>query len=238
MLIFKKTMIGILLFSVLAFLTIFLWKSSEGERTQPVFFPRCYSDRTLVIDAGHGGEDGGAIAKNEVPESGINLSIAEKLDQIMGLYGIQAVMTRTEDISLHAPGSDTIREKKISDLHNRTEFINSQENAVLISIHQNTFPSGKYKGAHVFYADSGNGSMEFAVSAQEILRFALDPENSRKAAIAPNSVYLMKHVTCPAILVECGFLSNDGESALLQDRSYQTKIAMALTSAFLTSGKF
>lgn len=189
--------------------------------------------RTLVIDAGHGGEDGGAVSVTGVPESQINLSIACKLEDILALYGIAPQMLRREDISLHDPEATTLREKKVSDLHNRVDEIESFQNPLVISIHQNSYPDARYHGAQVFYAPT-MGSEETAQHTQGILAAALDPENGRAAKQIPDTVYLMNHITCPAILVECGFLTNPEEEALLRRDSYQRKIAAALTSAVLT----
>lgn len=189
---------------------------------------------TVVIDAGHGGEDGGAVSPAGTVESGINLEIALRLDAVLALYGTDTVLLRTEDVSLHDPEARTLREKKASDLRNRAQRVEAIPNALLVSIHQNTYSgSGRYHGAQVFYADA-ESSGDLARHAQEILRRALDPENTRQAAKLPNTVYLMDHITCPAILVECGFLSNPEEDALLRTAGYQTKLAAALASALLS----
>lgn len=195
--------------------------------------PARFVRQTIVIDAGHGGEDGGAVSLSGNVESQINLSIAKRLDLIFGLYGADVRLLRTEDISLHDPDAETIREKKSSDLRNRVAMIEALPGATLISIHQNSYSgSPRYHGAQVFYAD-GSSSADFAAYTQEVLRQTLDPGNARQASKAPNTVYLLEHVTCRAILVECGFLSNPEEDALLQTSSYQTKIAVSLAGAYL-----
>lgn len=196
-----------------------------------VFSPVGYSPFTLVIDAGHGGEDGGAVTASGAKESSVNLAIAQRLDMIMGLYGVPTVMLRSTDASLHSAGANTIREKKVSDLHNRTEKINGVENGILISIHQNSFSDSRYKGAHVFYAKTEK-SQQFAEQTQEILR-ELDKGNERVAALIYDSVYVMNHINCPAILVECGFLSNPEEALLLQTPKYQLELATALAASYL-----
>lgn len=190
-----------------------------------------FDTETVVIDAGHGGEDGGAVSVTGVAESGINLAIAKKLDFLFGLYGVRTELLRTEDISLHDSSADTLREKKTSDLRNRVARIESVENATLISIHQNTYQSAQYRGAQVFYADSDT-SLPLAQAAQDALRL-VDPDNTRKPAKISESVYLMNHITCRAILVECGFLSNPEEDLLLQSPVYQLKLAGALCGAYL-----
>lgn len=195
-------------------------------------FAPANNGRVLVLDAGHGGEDGGAVSLTGVPESGINLSIVLKIDQLMGFCGQAPVVLRTSDSSLHDSDADTLREKKASDLHNRVAAVEQQENAVLLSIHQNMFTDQKYHGAQVFFAPTA-GSQELAVHTQEVLRSAVDPENSRQAKPIPDTVYLMNHISCPAILVECGFLSNPAEEALLRTDAYQTKLAAAMAGAWL-----
>lgn len=191
---------------------------------------------TVVIDAGHGGEDGGAVSSAGTVESDINLKVALRLDAILAFYGADTVLLRTEDISLHDPEAVTLREKKASDLRNRVEQVEAVPNALLVSIHQNMYTGAggaRYRGAQVFYTDQEH-SRPLAEHTQEILRRALSPENTRQAAKLPGPVYLMDHVTCPAILVECGFLSNPEEEALLRTAGYQTKLAAALASALLS----
>lgn len=228
----KRKVLSWLLVAALALMTGYYLLPGSVRNTQPVFQPVRCAGYQLIIDAGHGGEDGGAVSLTGVPESGINLSIALKLDALLGLYGATPTLLRTEDISLHDDSASTLREKKVSDLHNRVDRIERTENAVLISIHQNTYQSSKYHGAQVFYSN-GELSLPLAQLTQELLRQALDPENKRVPAKIPDTVYLMNHISCPAILVECGFLSNPEEEALLRSDSYQRKIAAALAAAWL-----
>ena len=205
-----------------------------GEVVPALAGPPQLRGTTVVIDAGHGGEDGGAVSSAGTVESGLNLAIALRLDAVLALYGVDTVLLRTGDVSLHDPDAQTLREKKASDLRNRAERVESIPNALLVSIHQNTYAgSSRYHGAQVFYADAER-SQALAQHAQTVLRQALDPENTRQAAKLPRTVYLMDHVTCPAILVECGFLSNPEEDALLRTAGYQIKLAAALASALLT----
>lgn len=208
------------------------WAFRGPGEAESVFAPARGAGETIVIDAGHGGEDGGAVSVSGVPESGINLAIALKLDHLLGLYGVRTKVLRTTDTSLHDSSAETLRQKKVSDLHNRVAMIEETENATLISIHQNTFQSAKYHGAQVFFTN-GDLSLPFAKIAQETLKNVLDPANTRVPTKIPDSVYLMKHITCRAILVECGFLSNPEEDHRLQTPVYQTKIAAALSGAYL-----
>ena len=190
--------------------------------------------RTLILDAGHGGEDGGAVAPNGTPESRINLAVVLKMDELLGFYGVSPVLLRDADRSLHDEGAETLREKKVSDLKNRAAAIEQTANAVLISVHQNSYPEQKYRGSQVFFAPT-EGSQPLAQHIQQTLRTGLQPDNTRETKEIPDTVYLMNHVTCPAVLVECGFLTNPEECLLLQDEGYQRKLAAVLTAAWLTT---
>ena len=188
----------------------------------------------LILDAGHGGEDGGAVSVTGVPESRVNLEIVQKLRDILALYGVDPVVLREEDVSLHDPEASTLREKKRSDLKNRVRAVEAVEGGTLLSIHQNSYPGSQYRGAQVFYAPTG-GSRELAELLQTALREELQPDNDRQAKPIPESVYLMNHVSCPAVLVECGFLTNPEEEALLRDGGYQRQLAAVLAGAWLTA---
>ncbi len=188
----------------------------------------------LVLDAGHGGEDGGAVSLTGVPESQINLAIVLKLRDVLGLYGVDPILLREEDVSLHDEDAETLREKKRSDLKNRVAAIEKAEGGALISIHQNTYPSGRYHGAHVFYAPT-EGSQALAEHVQSSIRTALQPGNERAVKQIPSTVYIMNHITCPAILIECGFLTNPEEEALLRDEDYQRRLAAVIAAAWLTA---
>ena len=189
----------------------------------------------LVIDAGHGGEDGGAVSGSGVLESTLNLSIALRTEDLAALLGITPKMIRRTEISVYDPGGTTIAQKKSSDLRNRVKFVESTPGAVLLSIHQNHFSEGKYHGAQVFYA-STSGSRALAEAIQKDLRMSLDPANHRECKKASN-VYRMEHVSCPAVLVECGFLSNAAETQKLQEASYQKKLSMAILRSIARKGK-
>ncbi len=182
----------------------------------------------VVIDAGHGGEDGGAISVSGIRESGINLEISLRLNDLLRFLGAETRMIRTEDVSVCTEG-DTIAAKKVSDIRNRVAFVQNTPNAVLISIHQNQYSEEKYRGAQVFYAA---GSEDLAEALQAALIAQVDPRNHRACKPAKD-IYLMEHVTCPAALIECGFLSNYAEEQLLRDETYQKKLAAAIAGSLL-----
>jgi N-acetylmuramoyl-L-alanine amidase len=164
-------------------------------------------------------------------ESEINLAIAQKLYQLTGLYGVPAQMIRPDENSIHDPSATTLREQKRSDLENRVALINETEGAVLISIHQNMYPKSASRGTQVFY--SRTEDVQWAGETQERFRSILQPENSRQAAQISDSVYLMSHISCPALLVECGFLSNQTEEEQLNDPGYQKQLAGVLLASYL-----
>lgn len=204
------------------------------ESSVQTVYPVRFSSQILIIDAGHGGEDGGAVSLTGALESHINLAVAKQLDGVLGLYGVQTLLLREEDISLHDKDALTLRQKKNSDLHNRVSMVEEHGNAVLLSIHQNSYPDGRSSGAQVFYAPT-EGSQVLAQTMQETLRAALDPQNARQEKQIPETIYLMNHISCPGVLVECGFLTNPQEERLLRSGAYQTKLAAALAGGYLLS---
>ena len=173
----------------------------------------------VVIDAGHGGVDGGAVSCTGAPESQINLEIALRLNDLLHLLGIQTKMIRTEDISVYTEGN-TIAAKKVSDLKERVRIVNSTNRAILISIHQNYFSDGRYGGAQVFYRENDS---DLAVSLQQNFLSTIN-RSSRRKAKRGEDIYLLKQVRCTTALIECGFLSNPQEEQLLRSAEYQQKI--------------
>ena len=186
-----------------------------------------------VVDPGHGGEDGGAVAGDGTVESHINLAIALRLNDVMRFCGKTTCMTRREDKSIYSDGASTLREKKVSDLKNRVAMVNSNGNAVLVSIHQNKMPEApRVHGAQAFY-NSVDGAASLAKQVQSVLNEAINTGNAKTEKQISSTIYLMKHVTAPAVLIECGFLSNPDETAALQKPEYQLKLAAAITSGLL-----
>lgn len=181
----------------------------------------------FIIDAGHGGIDGGAVSCTGVNESVINLQIATRLNDLFKILGYQTSMTRTEDRSIHTVGT-TIAQMKASDLKERLRIVNETENAILLSIHQNHFSDSYYYGGQMFYASS-NGSKELADSIQSAWIRHLNPNSHRQAKKA-EGIYLMKHVRKPAVLIECGFLSNYNEEQLLRSDEYQKHLCCVIAT--------
>lgn len=184
-------------------------------------------NHVIIIDAGHGGMDGGTSGASGVTESSVNLDIALRLDDLLGLLGYETVMTRTEDVSLGTQGS-TVREQKRSDLINRVAQVNSYPESILVSIHQNFFPQSQYSGPQVFYAAT-DGSQPLAERMQHQLNTSLTKGSSRSCKKS-DGVYLMEHIETTGILIECGFLSNPTEETLLQQPEYQKKLCCVIAS--------
>lgn len=179
----------------------------------------------VVIDAGHGGVDGGATSCTGVLESQMNLEIALRLNDLMHFLGIKTVMIRTSDRSVYTEG-ESIAAKKVSDLKERVRIINETENALLVSIHQNYFSDNRYSGAQVFYGDT-HDSATFAGQLQSSFTSTINKGSNRRAKKA-SGVYLLKHIECTGVLVECGFISNPEEEAKLRDKTYQQNICCVI----------
>lgn len=190
------------------------------HQTQPVQKPY-----TVIIDAGHGGVDGGATSCTGALESQLNLEIALRLEELMHLLGYDTVMIRRTDISVYTEG-ETIAAKKVSDLKQRVKVVNETKGGILISIHQNQFSDSRYSGAQVFYA-KGEQSKSLATKLQSAFVGSLNPGSHRKAKQA-SGVYLMEKITNPGVLIECGFLSNLKEEALLREPQYQKKLCAVI----------
>ncbi len=184
--------------------------------------------KTVIIDAGHGGPDGGTSADDGTLEKEINLKIATKLNEILQSMGVNTVMIRTEDVSIHDASAETIRQKKISDIKNRLKIINETDNAVFVSIHQNHFSDSKYSGTQVFYSKNDPLSQTLANSIRLPIITYLQTENTREIKQSGTDIYLLYHAQKPSVMVECGFLSNKEEAAKLKNDSYQQQLAFLI----------
>jgi len=182
----------------------------------------------ILVDAGHGYPDGGAVSCTGVHESVINLQISQRLDKLLGLLGYRTRMLRTGPDSVYTEG-ETIARKKISDLKERVRLVNGEEEAILLSIHQNHYSDSRYGGAQMFWADT-EGSEALAKALQTAFVTNLNPGSSRQAKQA-TEIYLLEHIQCPAVLVECGFLSNPEEEARLRSPEYQKQISCVIACA-------
>lgn len=217
---------SVLLFYVLIVGT-FLAAAFWGSRATVAIAQKIPMERqnTILIDAGHGGVDGGATSCTGKLESAFNLEITLRLNDLMHLLGLHTKMVRTSDISVCTQG-ETIAAKKVSDLKNRVKLVNETENALLISIHQNTFPDGRYSGAQVFYTEAEEGQ-QLAETLQAALVRSLNPGSNRHCKPA-DGIYLMEHIKRTGVLIECGFLSNAEEEAKLRSADYQKHLSCVI----------
>lgn len=189
---------------------------------------------SVVLDAGHGGRDGGAVSKSGIAEKDLNLAVTNVLYDVLTLCGVDTVMTRTEDSLVCDESDPALKGKlKMTDLKNRLAIAESNPNAVLVSIHMNNFPIEKYSGLQVYYSPNNDASLDLAQTVQKNVREALQPDNDRKVKPAGSNIFLLDRISTPAVLIECGFLSNRAEAQKLTDKTYQAQLALVLADSIL-----
>ena len=235
LLIRKRTWLSAWLLICLGCLSAIFW---SGFRQVPVPVSGAEQEsgpafRTVVIDPGHGGQDGGAVAPDGTEESEINLAISQRLEQLLRFAGVPTEMTRREDCMVCDPGLDTMRQRKVSDIRNRTALVNGIPNAVLLSIHQNSLPSSPATHGAQAFRNRQEGAETLAQLLQCNLNAVVNTHRAKEAKLIPESIYLMNHVTVPAVLVECGFLSNAEETLRLRQADYQMTLAVTIAAGYL-----
>lgn len=188
---------------------------------------------TIVLDAGHGGEDGGAVGINGAMEKEINLAIALKLEQYLKQNNFEVILIRDGDYSVGDQSLGTIAERKRSDTKTRLRMIEEAGECIYLSIHQNHFTENKYDGAQVFYSGNDPESAVLAEAIRKSIVSSLQPENHRENKEAEKSIYLLYHCQVPAVLVECGFLSNPAEADKLVTENYQNDMAAAIYNGLI-----
>jgi len=227
----QKLFINIFICFGLIILTFISFYSAEKVDGKVTLKP------SLIIDAGHGGFDGGAVAADGTLEKDINLQISQKLSAIAELSGFEAIMVREGDTAVCDQGLDTIRKKKVSDIHNRLELTNKFSEAAFISIHQNSFGQSKYWGTQVFYGPNNDQSKLLAGYIQRDISMNLQKDNHREIKKAEKNLYILYNTDSTAVMVECGFLSNQDECKRLQQEIYQQQLAFEIIRA-LTEFRF
>lgn len=186
------------------------------------------TNKTIIVDAGHGLPDEGAIGINYTTEQKINLAIALKLQSLLEQSGANVILTRSDENGIYSLDSKSIREKKVSDIKNRVEIGNNSNADIFVSIHLNKYPpSPIYRGWQTFYQENSEDSKLLANRIHEAIGNNIDYANNRKP-MKITDVYIMEHVNIPSVVVECGFLSNPEEVELLKDDDYQTKLAWGI----------
>lgn len=221
-------LLALLTFAASAFILIRIGQKNQHQQVSGSIG----YEPAVILDAGHGGMDGGAVAQSGQTEKELNLLIAQKSRMLLKLMGVDCVMTRDSDISLDYEEGASVRQNKQNDLRARVKVAERFPESCLISIHMNQFSQTKYHGAQVFYGKAPEGQT-LAQYMQDAFRQALGPENDRKIKPSPDGVYLMKKVTAPAVIAECGFLSNPEEAEKLGQDPYQTKASLAIVSSYL-----
>ena len=220
---YHRFLSGLYIFS-LAALAMF---AVHGLRTAKAVSAQVDPTAVVILDAGHGGPDGGAAAADGTAESRINLELALRTDAIFGLLGRGVILTRDTDTDLSDPAADTIAAKKVSDIRNRVALVNAEPQGFLVSIHQNIYPSPEVSGAQVFFRQDPD-SQTLAERMQEAFGFVPGLDHHRSARQVSEEVYLLGHIRQPGILIECGFLSNPEEAERLKTADYQKKLAVVI----------
>lgn len=228
----KKSIIAIItafliILSAMLYLTFMANFSAAEASSMPI------TQKTVIVDAGHGGDDGGAIGIDGTVEKDINLDIALKLEKILKFYGFNVIMTRTQDVMTCDDGLDSLRKRKISDIHNRFELMRKNPDAIFISVHQNKFEDSSQHGTQVFYSENDERSKELAEAIQTSVTLTLQRKNDRVVKKSGSGIYLLYHAKIPAVLVECGFISNSDEVKKLKDESYRMKLAILIADGLL-----
>lgn len=218
--------LGALAFFLGSFYPINPSAPTEADATLPKY-------TTVIIDAGHGGEDGGASSAAGLVEKDVNLDIAQKLADMLRASGINVVMTRNEDKLLYDRNVDFHGRKKKLDMAARLNVMQKTENAVFVSIHMNSYTSPVYSGLQVWYSQNSSDSEVLASIIQSNNQAYLQPDNTRKTKGATSAIFLLNEATCPAVLVECGFLSNANEAAKFEDEKHRQRVALLLCSSIL-----
>ena len=226
----KGTIIAVI---ILTFLFVIITVGITYQKSSsPLTNEQSQKYSVVVIDPGHGGVDGGAEVDGTC-EKDINLSISFKLRDMLNMAGIKTVMTRESDISIHDEDAKSVKSKKTSDLHNRMKIMENNPGCIFVSIHLNKFPQSIYWGTQVFYSPNNPSAKNLAESIQSSVKQMLQPENNRQVKKCDESVYLIHESKVPAVLAECGFLSNDKERELLKNEEYQYKLAFSIMCGIL-----
>ncbi|MEI3357124.1 MAG: N-acetylmuramoyl-L-alanine amidase [Clostridia bacterium] len=190
------------------------------------------SGKTVVLDAGHGVPDEGAQSSNGITEAETNLKITLKIQKLLEQSGCTVILTRSDENAIYDLDATTLKQKKISDIHNRVKIGNENSADIFVSIHLNKIPQSQYSGWQCFYKDGNENSNKLAKTIQENLNKSMQKENKR-VPMKLDNVYIIKHVEIPISIVECGFLSNPEEEKELLEDSYQNKLAWGIYNGII-----
>lgn len=234
MLIFNKKRIVFLLIATFLPIGMFMIQTANNNLTNNVMetMSTPVTSRTIVIDAGHGGEDGGAVSSDGVTEAQINLKIALKLQNLLEQSGANVILTRSDENAIYDLDKKTLREKKNSDIRNRVKIGNGSSADIFVSIHLNKIPQNEYSGWQTFFKEGNEEGKRLATCIQNNLNEAIQKENKR-VPLKISNVYIVKHVEIPISIVECGFLSNPEEKQQLQNDDYQNRLAWGIYNGIM-----
>ncbi len=230
MIVLNKKRITIIMLSIFVSVFVFIFTTETKTTIPTVSLP--ISGKTIVIDAGHGKPDEGAQSSTGTTEAAINLKIALKLQNLLEQSGTTVILTRSDENAIYDIDSKTLKQKKISDIHNRVKIGNESSADIFVSIHLNKIPQQQYDGWQTFYREGSSEGQKLAVSIQNSLNNAIQKENNRLAKTIDN-IYIIKHVEIPITIVECGFLSNPEEEKKLLDDEYQNKLAWGIYNGII-----
>ena len=222
---YKKKLIFLILMIIFPIFICAIYTSFNPESISASSLP--VSNHTIILDAGHGYPDGGAVASDGTIESELNLNIVLKLQQLLEASNCTVILTRSDENGIYETTSTTIREKKVSDMKNRVEIANTSNAEAFISIHMNKLPQTQYSGFQSFYKNDDEQSKKLANNIQKNLNHFID-ENNHREIKSISSIYLVKHVEIPLAIIECGFLSNTQETEKLKTESYQDLLAWSI----------
>lgn len=226
----KKRIMIITSIIMVALFAFAIQTNIKTDVVQTVALP--VSNKVIVLDAGHGKPDEGAQSSTGTTEAETNLKIALKVQSLLEQSGATVILTRSDEEAIYDIDSKTLKQKKISDIHNRVKIGNESSADIFVSIHLNKIPQDQYWGWQCFYKDGNEQSVKLAKSLQENLNESIQKENKRVAMKLEN-VYIMKHVEIPISIVECGFLSNKEEEKLLLEDNYQNKLAWGIYNGII-----
>lgn len=223
----------ILFLNLIVILSIFFCSINFSRNSNTMYTSsNPVSNHTIILDAGHGFPDGGAVSVDGTIESQLNLKIVQKLQNLLEASNCTVILTRSDENGIYEPSSNTIREKKVSDMKKRVEIANHSNAEIFVSIHMNKLPQTKYDGWQSFYKNSDEESIKLANSIQKNLNYFIDKNNNREIK-SISEIYLTQHVEIPLVIIECGFLSNIEENELLKSDEYQNLLAWSIYTGVL-----